>query len=334
MTRRLTREDVGGHLRARGVIGPGVEAQVTTLAGGVSSATFLAVAEGRRYVVKQPLPFLSVADVWPARQERAGVEARAIGLLERLTPGRLPRLLDYDPERFVIVMSAAPEAWSEWRTSLLGGTIAVPAAATLGRVLGTWHAATRDDTDVLTGFADLTMFLELRGDPYHRTVAARRPDLAPAVTACLDELLGQQTCLVHGDFSPKNVLTNVLTGGDDLWVLDFEVAHAGNPVFDVAFLLHHLVMKAVHLDTRVVNARTRLRACAQAFLHSYAAAGGRAGAEESVVRHTGALLLARVHGKSPAAYLGPAEAEEVSRLGARAVRGEVSTVRDLVCTDR
>jgi 5-methylthioribose kinase len=329
MTVPMTEVDVVAHLRDRRVVGPGVDLRVTTLAGGVSSATFLAVGGGRRYVVKQPLPFLSVADVWPARQERAGVEARAIGLLERLTPGRLPRLLDYDPERFVIVMSAAPDTWAEWRRSLLGGTIAVSAATTLGRVLGTWHAATGKDTAALAGFTDLTMFLELRGDPYHRTVAARRPDLAPAVTTCLDELLAEQVCLVHGDFSPKNVLT----GGDDLWVLDFEVAHAGNPVFDVAFLLHHLVMKAVHLTTRVEGAREQLAACAQGFLDSYASAGGRAGAEESVVRHTGALLLARVHGKSPATYLTTDEADEVSRLGARAVRGEVPRVRDLVNAD-
>jgi tRNA A-37 threonylcarbamoyl transferase component Bud32 len=326
VTLRLTPEDVGEHLRARGVIGPGVDLRVTTLAGGVSSATFLAVGGGRRYVVKQPLPFLSVADVWPARQERAGVEARAIGLLERLTPGHLPRLLDYDPERFVIVMSAAPEGWSEWRTSLLGGTIAVSAATTLGTVLGTWHATTRGDADLLAGFADLTMFLELRGDPYHRTVAARCPDLASAVTACLDELLAEQACLVHGDFSPKNVLT----GGDDLWVLDFEVAHAGNPVFDVAFLLHHLVMKSVHLAARVEGARERLQSCAQRFLDSYAAAGGWAGAEESVVRQTGALLLARVHGKSPAAYLSRSDAEKVAELGASAVRGELARPVDLM----
>jgi 5-methylthioribose kinase len=329
VTERLTEETAGEHLRTRGLVPAGADLRVSTLAGGVSSATFLAVGGGARYVVKQPLPFLSVADVWPARQERAGVEARAIGLLETLTPGRLPRLLDYDPERYVIVMSAAPDAWSEWRRSLLAGTIAVPSAATLGHVLGTWHAATRKDAETLAGFADLTMFLELRGDPYHRTVAARRPDLASAVTTCLDELLAEQTCLVHGDFSPKNVLT----GGDDLWVLDFEVAHAGNPVFDVAFLLHHLVMKAVHLTSRVEGARERLAACAQGFLDSYASAGGRAGAEESVVRHTGALLLARVHGKSPAAYLTPAEADEVSRVGAQAVRGEVPRVRDLVNAD-
>lgn len=202
---------------------------------------------------------------------------------------------------------------------LLGGTVAQEAGATLGRVLGNWHAATRTDTRALAEFADLSGFLELRGDPYHRTVVARCPDLAAPVSACLAELVTRQVCVVHGDFSPKNVLVGTGTDAGAVWVLDFEVAHAGNPVFDVAFLLHHLVMKAVH----VTGAGAELHRCARAFVDGYAAAGGLATDEDSVVRHTGALLLARVHGKSPAAYLTPAERERVSALGARAVRDEL-----------
>ena len=342
VTATLTEATVADHLRVRGIIGS-EPVKVAVLSGGVSSATFL-VGEGAvRYVVKQPLPYLAVADEWPARLERAGVEAAALRLLERLTPGHLPRLVDYDPERFVLVMSAAPATWTEWRMALLAGTISVPAASTLGQVLGTWHAATSvdrvDGADLpafaarpsfadraafadLTVFADLTGFVELRGDPYHRTVAARRPDLAGPVSDCLADLLAQQRCLVHGDFSPKNVLVDGSSSG--LWVLDFEVAHAGNPVFDVAFLLHHLVMKSVHLGGQVASAPDRLRACAESFVASYADAGGLATDEDQVVRHTGALLLARVHGKSPTAYLTPEQAAAVSALGARAVTGRLS----------
>ncbi len=51
--------------------------------------------------------------------------------------------------------------------------------------------------------------------------------------------------------------------------------------------------------------------------------------EAAVVRHTGALLLARVHGKSPAAYLTGEEAAAVSALGARAVVDGLGGVADL-----
>lgn len=342
---RLAVDTVVSYLHGRGVVAPDTPATATVLAGGVSGATFLVCAAGERYVVKQPLPFLAVADEWPARQERAGVEAAALGWLADLTPGHLPRLLDYDPGEFVLTMTAAPPGWAEWRSVLLGGRVDVAAGATLGRVLGAWHASSAGAPERLATYGDLTMFLELRGDPYHRTVAARRPDLAEPVLACLDELLTRQLCLVHGDFSPKNVLVGaavdaVETSVDssaDLWVLDFEVAHAGNPVFDVAFLLHHLVMKAVHLSIAapagvrpaVALPPAALLACADAFRAAYADAGGLAVDESAVVRHTGALLLARVHGKSPAAYLTTDGAAEVSALGARAVTGELGSVADL-----
>lgn len=351
---RLSEDTVVPYLRDRGVLAPKVPATASVLSGGVSGATFLVIAdpvrpdgaEGaagaagaaeptgvRTYVVKQPLPFLAVADEWPARVERAGVEAAALRWYGELTPARLPQLVDYDPDGFVLTMTAAPPGWTEWRKALLAGVVDVAAGATLGRVLGNWHAATAEPVvgERLSAYGDLTMFGELRGDPYHRTVAARRPDLAAAVLGCLDELLARPRCLVHGDFSPKNVLVDPAGAAGGLWVLDHEVAHAGNPVFDVAFMLHHLVMKSVHLADLPdgPDIAARLVRCAEAFRTAYAAAGGLAVDEEAVVRHTGALLLARVHGKSPAAYLTGEEAAAVSALGARAVVGGLGGVADL-----
>lgn len=322
---QLTESTVVAHLCARGVLAEPDSATVRTLSGGVSGTTFLVEAGRARYVVKQPLAYLAVADEWPARQERAGVEAAAIGMLERLTPAALPRLVDYDPETYVITMVAARPDWTDWREVLLRAEVDIAAGRRLGEVLATWHASTRNLSALERDFGDLTGFLELRGDPYHRTVAARRPELAGPVNACLDELLGSPTCLVHGDFSPKNVLIAAEGARKGLWVLDFEVAHAGNPVFDVAFMLHHLVMKAVH----VPRARPDLRTCAEVFVEAYAGCGGSATDESVVCRHTGALLLARVHGKSPAAYLTEAEARTVSKLGESAVTGAVETLSGL-----
>lgn len=313
------------HLCSRGVLSAPDDAVVSTLPGGVSGTTFLVESGRLRYVVKQPLAFLAVADEWPARQERAAVEAAAIGVLERLTPAALPRLVDYDPDTFVITMTAARPGWTEWRDVLMRSLVDVGAGRRLGEVLATWHECTRQVSRLAGEFGDRSGFLELRGDPYHRTVAARRPDLAEPVNACLAELLGPAICLVHGDFSPKNVLVAADGSRHGLWVLDFEVAHAGNPVFDVAFMLHHLVMKAVHLPA--VSAQ--LRSCAEVFSETYASEGGLATDAAAVVRHTGALLLARVHGKSPAAYLSPAGARQVSELGARAVTGRAETLGDL-----
>jgi hypothetical protein len=317
----LAKPDVPAHLVRRGVLAPGDAVTVTVLSGGVSSTTYLTETSRGRYVVKQPLPYLSVADEWPSTVTRAGIEAAAMRTLAHLVPDRLPALADYDPGRFVLTMAAAPPSWREWRSALLDGEVDVAVGSALGRLLGIWHRLTHQEPEVAARFASVDVFMELRGDPYYRTVARRRPDCATAVLACLDELLADRQCLVHGDFSPKNVLV----GPSGLWVLDFEVAHFGNPVFDVAFLTHHLVMKAVHRR----DCAARLLACATGFQAGYRDAGGPVIQEHALIRHIGALLLARVHGKSPAGYLTPAEATQVSELGVAMVHGALGRVPEL-----
>jgi aminoglycoside phosphotransferase (APT) family kinase protein len=321
----LVKPDVIGHLISRGVLGPDQPVAVTTLSGGVSSSTFLAETPQARYVVKQPLPYLSVADEWPSTVTRAAREAAAMRALGNMLPDRAPALADYDPGRFVITMAAAPRSWREWRTTLLGREVDPGIGRTLGEVLGTWHRRSQGDAELAREFGDLGVFMELRGDPYYRTVAARRPEHADTVLACLDELTSDVQCLVHGDFSPKNVLAGP-GGADGLWVLDFEVAHWGNPVFDVAFLLHHLVMKAAHQP----GDADRLQRCATEFLAGYRSAEGPAARGSALARHTGALLLARVHGKSPTAYLIAPDAKRIADLGGLAVEGQTGDVLEMI----
>jgi 5-methylthioribose kinase len=117
-----------------------------------------------------------------------------------------------------------------------------------------------------------------------------------------EDLLTDRRCLVHGDFSPKNVLV----GGRRLWVLDWEVAHVGNPVFDLAYLLCHLILKIVH---RPGHAHS-YRETARRFLAAY----GRT-PDGIVGQNVGCLLLARVDGKSPADYLTEADRGQVRALG-------------------
>ncbi len=147
-------------------------------------------------------------------------------------------------------------------------------------------------------FADVEAFIQLRVDPFYRWVAARHPDIAARISKVADQMLSTRRCLVHGDFSPKNVL--VADGG--LWVIDWEVAHIGDPVFDVAFLITHLACKTLHRPAD----GPAFHAAAAAFMASYNQASAPALGELDpgyLARQVGCLLLARMDGKSPATYL-------------------------------
>lgn len=323
----LSSATVTDHLRNRGLLEPHQHVEVKELGGGVSNVVLAIEGAGIRWVVKQSLPRLRVAEDWPATQRRVITESRALRWAGRTTPGAVPSVVDVDPEAFVIVISAAPGGWTNWKEDLLVGDADSDVAVLLGHVLGRWHSETSGSDEARLAFDDLEAFDQLRIDPYYRAIASKHPAVAPAVEEYVSRMVTSASCLVHGDFSPKNILV-----GDhgELWVLDFEVAHYGDPAFDLAFLLHHLALKSVH---RAPGAPACLEA-AEAFLTSYAdaAVGSPQVDLRYVLGHVGCLMLARVDGKSPAEYLTESERSEVRSVASRLLLSPPSSVAELWAT--
>jgi 5-methylthioribose kinase len=258
--------------------------EVVELTGGISAAVFSAHGEGKRVVVKQALARFRVADEWLVPQDRALAEAEALELMAGLAPGSVPRLLDVDSKTFTLVMEEAPQGWRPWKALLLEGEADARVAARLGTFLSALHSS---DADI--GSAE--SFDAQRVDPYLRTIQGRHPELAPRIGEYVERLLATRRSVVHGDYSPKNVLV----GEDGLWVIDWEIVHRGDPGFDVAFLLNHLLLKAIHRP----QARDGYEACGRAFVDAYDSALDM----PYVLGLVGCLMLARVDGKSPAEYL-------------------------------
>jgi 5-methylthioribose kinase len=312
----LAPETVGSYLVARGLVDGRAEVTAAELAWGVSNVVLAVEGDGLRAVVKQALPRLRVQDEWLAKRERALTEAEALRAAGAIEPGSVPAVLDADPDACAIVIAQAPAAWRNWKELLLGGVADPAVAQRLGELLGSWHRGTEDDPEIAKRFGDSEAFVQLRVDPYHRTVMRRWPALERAIGAYVELMLDTQRCLVHGDFSPKNVLVGV----EGLWVLDFEVAHVGDPVFDLAFMLNHLMLKAIHRPVELDD----YRACAEAFLSAY----GREAQPEYLLGHVGCLMLARVDGKSPAEYLEEPERLQARAIGTRLVLDPPAAVQD------
>lgn len=310
----LTTESVIPWLLARGLVMPGADVQVEELGGGVSNIV-LGVTSGRTsMVVKQSLPKLRVSDEWFAKTERVLTEADALRRAARLTPTAVPQVLGVDEERGAIVIDRAPASWSNFKQMLLAEQDGVAIAARCGEVLGVWHSRTWDSQEFASLFDDFEAFDQLRIDPYYRTTAARVPEVRERIDALIPAMLESRHALVHGDMSPKNILA----GSAEVWVIDFEVAHFGDPAFDVAFMLNHLMLKAIHLPRSLAM----YRRCSEAFVGSYAAVmGDRVGSQQHLVTHLGALMLARVAGKSPAEYLDE-RGRSVAATTAKGILGE------------
>lgn len=295
---------VGAYAASRGLVDDG-PLRVASLSGGVSNIVMLVESGQRRVVVKQALGRLRVADEWRADPARSQAEAAALQVLGALTPDAVPVVLDADPERDALIISAAPPHWTMWKTELLGGFVRPEVASRLGSLLRVWHSAT-DHQPLPTILERTDLFEQLRLEPYFGTAARRRPALAAGLASVACSVRDRRRCIVLGDFSPKNVLV----GPDGMWVIDLEVAHRGDPSFDLAFLVTHLIAKAVHLP----EARTLLIAATGAFLDHY---GDGPGADNAphIARLVGALLIARVAGSSPLEYLSTTEQERIEAIG-------------------
>ena len=160
-----------------------------------------------------------------------------------------------------------------------------------------WHARTAGDPAVAAAFDDFESFEQLRLSPFYETLIERLPEAADDVTPRLEQLRERRRCLVDGDFAMKNTLV----GPDRNWVLDFEVAHYGNPIFDLGFFLSFVLLSAIQWPALGAE----MKALADGFLRGYADAAGAgfAGDDADVTAHTGCLVLARTDGKSPAQFL-------------------------------
>ena len=297
MRRELRAETVGGLLSDLGVLPRGSRTEVRSLSGGVANVVLSVTWDGGAVVVKQALPRLRVAADWAFDPARTRIERDCLAYLGQvLPPGAVPEVVAYEADDDVLVMSQAPPGGVVWKDELLAGRVDPAVAARVGEMLGTLHREAARDPAVQERFAEAWPLVQGRVDPYHRTVAAVHPDLAERIDREVQRLLETRTTLVLGDCSPKNVIAY----RDRALLLDFEVAHWGDPAFDVAFLLTHMVLKARH---RRADAAP-LHASAVAFLEAYRqAAPEPAPADAAVIAELGCLLLSRIDGKSPAEYL-------------------------------
>jgi aminoglycoside phosphotransferase (APT) family kinase protein len=282
-----------------GLCGPDEPLDCMPLAGGVSSDIVRVDLPGRSLCLKRALPRLKVAADWVVPVERSAHEAEWLKVAAAVRPGVAPRLLGYDAVSNALAMDwLDPVYHPVWKAELRDGRVDPAFAARVGAAIGAIHATTAGDAAVAARFDTTPLFVALRLEPYLLATAARHPSLAPRLRALVESTAATRVALVHGDLSPKNLLV----GPDGPVILDAECAWYGDPAFDAAFCLNHLLLKAAWVPT----ARGPLRAAFDAFADAWLDAARFEPRAELAGRAAAllpALMLARVDGKSPVEYL-------------------------------
>jgi 5-methylthioribose kinase len=291
--------DVRAALVRLGLARAGERLRFERLTGGVSSDIWRVELEAGPVCVKRALSKLRVQQDWFAPVERNAYEAAWMRRAAAVVPEAVPALLGQDAMAGVLVMAYLdPARHRLWKAELRDGRADPEVARAVGERLGRIHAATADDPGVAAEFATDRIFHDIRLEPYLLATATKHPDLAPALRALATTTAATRRCLVHGDVSPKNILV----GPAGPVFLDAECAWFGDPAFDLAFCLNHLLLKCLWTP----RARAGFLRCFDALAASYLAGVAwepEAEVEARTARLLPGLFLGRVDGKSPVEYL-------------------------------
>jgi aminoglycoside phosphotransferase (APT) family kinase protein len=313
MSTERTPNDLKAQLIADGVISS-PEATLTPFSGGVSSDVYLVVDGGRQFVVKQALEKLRVQDEWLSDPARIVCEQSYLEYVGARVPAAVPQVLDIGDGYFTMEYVAG---LANWKAELLAGRFSTEAAQRAGEILGAIHRVSYRDPTAEELFPNHLYFHQLRIDAYLLTTAERTPEVRQLIEAEAERLAATHECLVHGDFSPKNMLVGTEASEDEgrVVLLDCETANFGDGAFDLAFILTHLHLKGLfHAPVW-----ERSRDCIETLVRSYFTALGASPERTAELDMRAAhllqiILLARVNGKSPAEYLNPAQQTLIREL--------------------
>jgi aminoglycoside phosphotransferase (APT) family kinase protein len=314
-------------LRRMDLLGSDAEAHGVRLTGGVSSDIWRIDLRGGPICVKRALPKLRVAADWQAPVERSRYEARWMQRANATIPGSAPQLVGLDPSSGTLAMQfLPPERYKLWKVQLRDGDADSAFAAQVADTLARIHMETARDPSGERDFRSDQIFYDIRLEPYLAATACAHPDLAPQLCALIATTQAHRSALVHGDVSPKNILR----GPHGPVFLDAECAWWGDPAFDVAFCLNHLLLKCLWTPA----ATPGFLACFDAFAAAYAARVGRTGSQGTLEARAARLLpglfLARVDGKSPVEYItSEQDRNRVRRVARRLLIDPVNSLGDV-----
>lgn len=310
------------YLQDRGLVRAQDGHKIHYCKGGVSGTVAFVERRESPMIIKQALAQLKTKDVWLCNPNRMSTEYESNRIYHELAPEHTPQVYFYDKENYIYGREAIPDGCPMWKEQLLEGLLDFRVAEKSVETLVKVHNACSGRQDVKELFASREIFYGLRVSPYMEFTVEKYPELEEFAARVVKEVMETDITLVHGDYSPKNIMVI----GREISVLDYEVAHYGHPAFDLAFFSNHFVLKAVKFREYGIAYLAMLRYMVQLYFAQMNYMD-KAEFESCYVRTLALLMLARIDGKSPVEYLvGETVKQELVRsLTHRMVREHVET---------
>ena len=323
----LDKKSLPAYLRRKKLLGPGQSLKVVEcLSSGPKNLVYYVATAEDRWIVKQALSRVQqVKERWWIDRKRIFHEKSCLEVLAQiLPPDILPTVVLEDRTDFVLVTNPPPRDALSWDVELRGGRIDLQLAVQCGELLAEVHNETFDVRELKSLFRDTKPFEQLRLEPLYTGLIQTYPDLKKLLEHQTRQLLKSHFALVLGDIRPRNVW--IASG--QIFLVDFAMAHFGNPSFDLAFFASDMCLKAMQNSPQ----KAAYLEAINIFWSSYfriAEYPKKADVEKSAVRDFGCLLLGAIDGRLPVDFMDEPTRQLARRIAHNLLFTELERIEDI-----
>ena len=265
---------------------------------GVSSDIWHVKTSKNEYCIKRALAKLTVKEDWFAPIDRSNFEVKYFHYCKKIIPNSFPKILGHDEKNFILAMEWFDnKKFIVWKKRLLEKSVSLKDGKRIGKLLGEIHKFFYKKKKYKKIFLNDKTFYDIRIEPYLVFTSKFYPEFSEHYKTTINFLKKNKSTVIHGDFSPKNILL----GKNYPVILDAETACWGNPAFDLAFLNNHIILKSM-LNKEIFKSYLKLgKNILATYMANFPIVNNKKFIKNFIILQA-LLILARVDGKSPVEY--------------------------------
>ena len=297
------------------------------LKGGVSSEVYKIKTTNNLYCLKRCLKKLLVKKKWIVDINRVKYEYLWLKHCKNILNNNIPKIFYYDEENKSIVMEYFNSRnFKTLKELYFDKNINQSTLKSISKHLYKIHTNSKSNKIKIEFEGNKKNFYDLRLDAYFNEVGRVYPKYKKYIENINKNYAKNSTTLVHGDFSPKNILI----GNRKIIYIDAECSNYGDPVFDLVFFSNHLLIKSIVLNEKKEDFLKGYKT----FYNEYLSRINRKSLNEfynRIIKMTPIMLLARIDGKSPVEYIKSKKIKDVIRKKSfKLLNSNINTLEEII----
>ena len=301
--------------------------QYKKLTGGVSSEVYHVRTNKNNYCIKRSLKRLLVKKKWIANTNRIKFEYLWLKHCQNILKRNIPNTYEFnDKKKYIVMEYLKTSQYKTLKQLYFKRIININTIKLISKHLYKIHSNSSNYKTKKTFEGNYKNFYDLRLDPYFNEVGRVYPKYKEYIKKINENYIKNSSTLVHGDFSPKNILVDK----NKIIYLDAECCNFGDPVFDLVFFTNHLLIKSIFLRDKSQEFIKLYLSFYKEYLSNLSTKNFNSYIDR-IIKMTPIMLLSRIDGKSPVEYIIKENIKNIIRKKSfLLLDGKINSLNDII----